>query len=148
MTPEALFTVCNTAALLSWVALAAATLSPRLRAAVWPAVGVALPGALAVIYVGALVAGIAGGAQGGFGSIAEVRSLFQNDHALLAGWVHYLAFDLVIGVLIARDAAKAGIGWPFVLPLLALTFLFGPAGLLAYLIVRVAARGRVSEVLS
>lgn len=148
LTPDQLFSTGNAAALVAWLALAAATFLPTLRRWVWPVAGIGLPAVIAVAYVGALIAGIAGGARGGFGSIGEVRSLFANDHALAAGWLHYLAFDLVVGTLIARDAARSGVSAVFVLPALALTFLFGPAGLLAYLVVRIARGGQLKEILS
>ncbi len=50
-----------------------------------------------------------GGSKGGSGSLAEVSMLFQDPWLLLAGWVHYLAFDLFIGSWEARDAARSGI---------------------------------------
>jgi hypothetical protein len=91
---------------------------------------VAVPLLLAIAYVALLVT--AKGAQGGFGAIAQVRLLFANDAVLTAGWFHYLAFDLFVGAWIAREAATRRI-WPIlVLPCLILTFLVGPAGLLAF----------------
>ena len=89
----------------------------------------ALLGWLALGYV-ALLLGHWG--PGGFGSLAEVRQLFERPGLLAAGWLHYLAFDLFVGTWIARDAAQRGLPHLAVLPCLALTFLFGPAGLLAY----------------
>lgn len=148
LAPETLFAACNALALLGWLALGISALAPKVRPAVWATTGIALPGLFAVAYLGALIAGFAGGATGGFGSIAEVRSLFQNDHALTAGWIHYLAFDLIVGTLIARDAARAAVPALFVLPALLLTFLFGPVGLLVHLVVRLARGGRFSETLS
>ena len=55
---------------------------------------------------------------------------------LLAGWVHYLAFDLLVGAWIVRTARAEGIPHWAVMPCLILTFLFGPAGLLAFAILR------------
>ena len=75
--------------------------------------------------------------DGGFSSIAAVRTLFANDWALLAGWTHYLAFDLLIGGWEVRDAQSRGISHLLVVPALILTFLVGPAGfLLVYLVIR------------
>ena len=34
----------------------------------------------------------------GFGSLAEITALFSVPELLLAGWIHYLAFDLFVGV--------------------------------------------------
>ena len=69
---------------------------------------------------------------GGFGSIQEVRALFLNDGGLVAGWVHYLAFDLFIGTWIAVEADKRGWNRLLQVPMLIGTFMFGPIGLLLY----------------
>ena len=79
---------------------------------------------------------------GGFGSLAAVRELFGEPGLLAAGWLHYLAFDLFVGAWIAERAARLGLPHLVVLPLLVLTFLFGPAGLLAFSLVRAAALRR------
>ena len=76
--------------------------------------------------------------DGGFGSLEAVRRLFDVPGLLVAGWVHYLAFDLFVGAWIAERAGAIGLPHLIVLPLLALTFLFGPAGFLAFVIVRAA----------
>jgi hypothetical protein len=73
------------------------------------------------------------GADGGFGTLDEVARLFANPWLLLAGWVHYLAFDLLIGNWEARDARARGVPHWALVPCLLGTFLFGPAGWLLYL---------------
>lgn len=55
---------------------------------------------------------------------------------LLAGWVHYLAFDLFVGTWEVQDAVKNSVSHLLVIPCLLLTFLFGPIGLLSYFAVR------------
>jgi hypothetical protein len=65
-----------------------------------------------------------------------VSRLFANRHLLLAGWVHYLAFDLFVGAGEVRDARRHALSHLLVVPCLALTFLLGPAGLLLYYAVR------------
>jgi hypothetical protein len=72
---------------------------------------------------------------GGYGSLAEVRQLFTSDWALLAGWVHYLAFDLAIGAYLAARMDRVGIGRLVQAPLLVTTFLFGPIGFALALII-------------
>jgi hypothetical protein len=99
--------------------------------------GVMVPLLFAVIY-GFLIATHWGEKTGGFGSIAQVRALFSNDWLLLAGWVHYLAFDLFVGSWQVRDAQKHKISHLLVIPGLILTFMFGPIGLLLYCIIRTA----------
>ena len=94
-----------------------------------------IPLALAVVYL-LLVVTHFGQSEGGFGSLAEVSLLFRNPHNLLAGWIHYLAFDLFIGAWEVRDAQKVGLHHLLVVPCLLLTFLFGPVGLLLYFMLR------------
>ena len=77
-------------------------------------------------------------ARGSFSSLAGVISLFKSPRVVLAGWIHYLAFDLMVGLYIVTDAARLGIGHGWLIPALGLTLMFGPAGLLLYLAMRVA----------
>ena len=77
-----------------------------------------------------------------FNTLAGVKSLFQNDALLLAGWIHYLAFDLFVGSWEVRDANRLGIHHLLVIPCLVCTLMLGPAGLLAYFVLRVILRGR------
>jgi len=73
---------------------------------------------------------------GGFNSIASVRTLFSHNHLLLAGWIHYLAFDLFIGCWIARQSDAMGISRLIQAPILLTTFIFGPLGLALFLSMR------------
>lgn len=71
-----------------------------------------------------------------FSNLASVWRLFSMPFVLLAGWIHYLAFDLFIGAWEVRDAQRLGIGHFKLVPCLLLTFILGPMGLVAYLILR------------
>ena len=93
--------------------------------------------ALAIVYVIFIFKGLGGDSQGGFDSLANVKLLFTNDDAVLAGWIHYLVFDLFVGMWICQDTAKTGINRWLLLPCLFFTFMLGPAGLLLYIIIRV-----------
>lgn len=110
------------------------------RSIAWPAAQLIVPAVLAIGYVLLLWHGRQAFDQGGFGSIQQVRALFANDSALTAGWLHYLAFDLFVGTWIARDGDRTGVPALLILPCLPLTFLFGPSGLLLYLILRLIVR--------
>lgn len=123
MAPDALFSVANSAALLGWLGLALAPL--RLQLADRMAVAIAL--ALATLYT-ALILTHFSGAPGGFDSLDAVARLFTRPHLLLAGWVHYLAFDLLIGTWVRGQARRHGLPYWARLPCLALVFLFGPLG--------------------
>jgi hypothetical protein len=137
MTPERLFSIVNALALLAWLPL---VFLPRARRTT-RVVPVVVPILLAVVYV-ALVATALPRSEGGFSSLAAVRTLFDDTWALLAGWTHYLAFDLWVGGWELRDAQRRGVPHLLVVPALALTFLVGPAGLLLYLAVRALASRR------
>jgi hypothetical protein len=67
-----------------------------------------------------------------------VSALFGHRGVLLAGWLHYLAFDLFVGAWEVREARRVGLPHWLILPALALTFLFGPIGLLVFLALRAA----------
>ncbi len=81
--------------------------------------------------------------KGDFWSLTGVMGLFKSPRAVLAGWVHYLAFDLAVGVFIVVDAARYDIHQLLLLPILVLTLMLGPAGLLAYFILRSALTGEL-----
>ncbi len=125
------FSTCSSLALLGWVLL---VVFPRQRHARLVA-GIGIPLAIAVVYA-VLIALYFGRSEGGFGSLAGVAQLFQNPPLLLAGWVHYLAFDLFIGGWESRDAQHHGVPHLLVVPCLLLTFMLGPIGLLAYFAIR------------
>lgn len=139
MTSEALFSLASSAVLPGWLLL---VLAPRWKWTTTLLTGVLLPALLGLLYL-YLIAVHWAGSQGGFGSLAEVRQLFDQPGLLLAGWVHYLAFDLFVGTWEARDAARLGIPHLLVVPCLLLTFLFGPIGLLLYFVLRGAMRRRL-----
>jgi len=93
MDPATLFRICNLAVLPGWAML---ILLPRWRLTRELIPAVILPLLLAIVYL-FLVVAYFGAAKGGFGSLDGVAALFQYPHVLLAGWIHYLAFDLFIG---------------------------------------------------
>lgn len=140
MTPNQLFSIVNTVALAAWLLLA---ILSRFRWVTDVVCRFAVPAIFAVIYI-AIVATQFGGSSGSFSSLPGVAALFANPWLLLAGWIHYLAFDLFTGTWEVRDARERGIPYLLVLPCLALTFLFGPAGWLTYVAMRFA-RARVTK---
>jgi hypothetical protein len=133
--PDVLFKVANNVALIGWLML---VLLPRWRWSARLFAPVLVPGLLAILY-SVSVATQFGRGPGGFSSLASVALLFQNRAILLAGWVHYLAFDLFIGSWEVRDSQRLGIAHYMVVPCLILTFLFGPVGWLLYMSIRIVA---------
>jgi hypothetical protein len=137
MSAELAFRIANAIAVLGWLVLIGGIVfgRPWLRDRV---AGIYWPVLFSVSYVAALSIGLSGGNGGGFSTLPEVRQLFSNDWALLAGWIHYLAFDLFVGAWIAGEAERAGASRWVLIPVLPLTFLFGPAGFLLFQIFKTA----------
>ncbi|WP_394731046.1 ABA4-like family protein [Altererythrobacter sp. GH1-8] len=139
MSWDTLFSIANLYALICWVALAFLPRWPALLAAIlYAGVGLlCLTYAVSLIgfMTGMLDAG--GGAGGGdFSSIEGVRTLFASDAGITIGWVHYLAFDLFVGLWIARDADAKGFNRIIQVPVLFFTLMAGPLGLLIWLVIR------------
>ncbi|MBL4854134.1 MAG: DUF4281 domain-containing protein [Robiginitomaculum sp.] len=80
----------------------------------------------------------------GMGSLKAVMLLFDSPISTLAGWTHYLVFDLFVGMWIVRDGRQNGIGALWRAPCLALTFMFGSIGLALYLLILWIRKGKVS----
>ena len=134
MTADLLFQITSVAALAGWIILAtgAAFDKPILRdilaGRVWPF-------AFSVLYA-LLIGAFFFKADGGFDSLANVQKLFTSPWVALAGWVHYLAFDLFIGAVIVRKIMQLRISRLFLLILLPLTLMFGPVGYATFVILR------------
>jgi hypothetical protein len=131
MTAEQLFSILNLVAMAGWLPL---VFLPRVRGTA-TLVPVLVPVVLAIVYL-TLVASTLFRSEGGFSTLSGVSTLFQNPWMLLAGWTHYLSFDLFVGGWELRDAQRRGIPHLVVVPALVLTFLLGPVGLLLYLAIR------------
>lgn len=105
---------------------------------------VVIPIILGIAYTWFLATGAFTGADapdgGGFGSLESLMILFTHPTAVLAGWIHYLVFDLFVGAWEVRDARRRQLNHLLVLPALFLTLMAGPMGLLFYLLIRAAFR--------
>lgn len=136
---DLLFSLSSAVALAGWIALLL-SLFPRLRALRGAFAKLAAPLLLSVFYA-VLIAAYFGRGEGGFGSLDEVALLFGDRGVLLAGWIHYLAFDLLIGAELADKAERERVPALVMPPIFVLTFMLGPIGFLAYHLVRpIAAR--------
>ena len=135
MSPENLFSICNIIAMIGWIVLIAIPW--------WTASDRFIIGIIIVlfgfVYAYLLFSGFKFADASKFGSLQGVMELFRDPVMVTAGWIHYLAFDLLAGVFIRKNAWKYGISHWLVIPCLLLTFLFGPLGLLLYLAIRTIA---------
>jgi hypothetical protein len=137
MNPDTVFLFCNNAILPAWILLALAPgwkWTDRIVHAAW------IPLLLALVYAAAFALNPGSPEGAGFGSLAGVMKLFTSPHAMLAGWIHYLVFDLFVGAWEVRDARRHGIPHWMVLPCLFFTLMLGPIGLGLYLVLRGALR--------
>jgi hypothetical protein len=140
MAPTPVFSVISSMALAGWLVL---LLAPR----GWRVLGwvprLLVPGAIALVYTALMGTNFAA-SGGGFGSIAEVRQLFASDPVLVAGWGHYLAFDLLIGVVLADRMDRAAVPRLLQAPVLLATFMFGPVGWLLGMLTEAATQRRAN----
>lgn len=133
-----LFGAVNILALIAWTVL---ILLPR-----WPAllsgvmyVGVGLLCLIYAVTMIGVLSGLTPNPEGGgadFTSIEGVQAIFATRAGVTIGWTHYLAFDLFVGLWIARDGDAKNVSRLVQAPILLATFMAGPLGLLIWLLVR------------
>ncbi len=146
---EQIFSVANTWALICWVILAFAPRPGWLQRGLFLGGSGLLAMAYAVLIIGLLSGSfdggtvIAGGSGGmDFTTLPGVQSIFMSQGGATIGWIHYLAFDLFVGIWVARNADSLNISRILQVPVLFFTFMAGPFGLVLYLILRAVMRGQ------
>ena len=132
MNPDNLFQIANNVAFISWIVLILFQRTSWIRPVI---LGTTIT-LLAGTYSYLLITTFDPAAFESFGSLAGIMELFTKPEAVLAGWIHYLAFDLMVGLYIVTNAEKLGINRWVIVPSLFFTFMMGPLGLLSYLILR------------
>ncbi|MEZ5893993.1 MAG: ABA4-like family protein [Parvularculaceae bacterium] len=140
MTWENAYLAINALVLPGWALL---ILAPRLKLTALVVHSVFYPALLGSIYAACLAAGMFFGqsAEGaGFGDIGAVSAIFDHPNGVIIGWMHYLVFDLFVGAWIGRDAIRQNLPHLAVAPCLVGAFMFGPVGLLAYVLLRALMR--------
>ncbi len=128
-----LFQVANNSVLVGWLLLLTLPHSRLTKAIVHSGL---FSGVLSILYLALIMGHFSLADLGKFSSLAGILELFQNPAVLLAGWVHYLAFDLWVGAWIVRKGREANISHFLLLPILVLTFLLGPIGFLLFLLLQ------------
>lgn len=143
---EQIFGIANLWAMLCWVVLAFA---PKREQIVTPIFygGVVLLAACYAMLIVSLLTGMIDGGEVSAGKIPDfttlvgVQALFDTQGGATIGWIHYLAFDLFVGLWVARNADRHFYSRIVQIPLLFLIFMLGPLGLLMYVILRLAFKG-------
>ncbi|HEX6849479.1 MAG TPA: ABA4-like family protein [Chitinophagaceae bacterium] len=140
MSPDSVFQTCSTIAMAGWIVLL--IISPFWSGFDKFLIGIVIA-LFAIVYTGLIFQVFTPGdfvrmdsLGEKFGSLNGVMELFTNRTALTAGWVHYLAFDLLTGIWIKKNAQKYNIHHLILIPCLLFTFMLGPIGVLLYLLVR------------
>ncbi|HXH06629.1 MAG TPA: ABA4-like family protein [Vicinamibacterales bacterium] len=133
--------------IVAWLPL---ILLPGWRVTRWLAETAVMPVFLSVLYaigITAVLLELGPGIVRDFGHADGVRALLQTEGLALVAWIHILAFDQIVGLLIYRDNMRHRfLALPAQSIVLLLTLMFGPVGFLAYYASRVSKRrsGRVA----
>ena len=133
MNPDVVYSIVNTIALVAWIALSVAPYNARVQQGALGGVVVMLGVLYAVLFIGSFN----GAMMKELATLDGLMGLFSNKQALVLGWTHYLAFDLVAGIYIVRNAQTHEVSSRAIIPFLWLTFMAGPLGWLTYVIFRV-----------
>lgn len=135
MNTEQIFQIVNLIALIAWLGL---LFFPRWKVTQIVVISGLVSLIFAIVYLLLFISSVGGAGfdPESFQTLEGLSSMFGNSKAVLVGWVHYLAFDLFVGMWISEDAKKKNIAhWKVFIPLL-FTFMAGPIGLLLYFVVR------------
>lgn len=92
---------------------------------------------LALIYGFYIITGLPSFDLSAFSTLYSVKQLFTMDQVVLAGWVHYLVFDLLVGNWVVNQSVRHRIKHYWIIPCLLFCFMFGPLGYLLFTLIRV-----------
>ena len=133
MTPAEVFSISNFIAMLMWILM---IVLPKWKATRFLIDHKIIPLILSLLYAIYIFLAMQTGGGMDFGSLASVMALFTEENAVLAGWVHYLAFDLLVGMWMIDENKKLGIHPLLMAPCLFATFMLGPVGFLLFMGIR------------
>ncbi|GAA4278702.1 ABA4-like family protein [Aquimarina mytili] len=133
MTPATIFSIAGMITTPMWVLM---ILLPKWKVTKLLMDYKVIPLVLSLVYAIYILNAIQIGGMMDFGSLASIMKLFTEENAVLAGWVHYLAFDLIVGMWMLDQNKKLEIHQLIMAPCLFATFMFGPIGFLLFMIIR------------
>lgn len=133
MTTAAVFSIANSMAMPMWLLM---IILPKWKVTRFLIDYRVVPIVLSLFYAYYILVHIQTGGGLDFGSLSSVMSLFTIENAVMAGWVHYLAFDLLVGMWMLNQNQKLGIHQLLMAPCLFATFMLGPLGFLLFMIIR------------
>lgn len=133
MTASTVFSLANALVLPMWILM---IFLPKWKPTQFLIYYKIIPILLSIIYVFYILQAIIANGMMDFGSLESVMELFSQQYAALAGWIHYLAFDLLIGMWIIDQNKDVNIHGVLMAPCLFLTFMFGPLGFLLFKVIK------------
>ena len=129
-----LFELANLSVMPFWLAMILAPrqrLTQRLMARPWPAA------VLAVVYATVLAPLLPSLLPLlARPRLAEIAAALGTPAGATLGWLHFLAFDLLVGRWVHADSLERDLPWWRTAPVLFLTLMFGPLGWLTHLLTR------------
>jgi len=140
MDANQIFSIANSLALISWIPLFFTPFNRKVRNVLVGSTVTLLSAAYAVLFFQTFDAG----ALESFSTLDGLMTLFSSEEAVLIGWIHYLAFDLLVGISIARNAEKYEFNPWIVRPIFLFTFMAGPLGFLLYVVYKTIAMKKYS----
>jgi len=133
MTTSFVFQFANTLAMLMWVMM---IFFPNWKGTRFLIDYRLVPIALSILYGFYIIQSLQAGGGMDFSTLESVMNLFTMEIAVLAGWLHYLAFDLLVGMWILDQNQTLKINHLILVPCLLGAFMLGPIGFLLFMIVR------------
>lgn len=144
---DMIFTITNNYALLMWLILAFAPRRTMILTGLFYG-GIGLLACTYAVIIIPLMTGLVDGGGGGvpdFSTLAGVQQLLASPGGATVGWIHYLAFDLFVGLWVARNADKYGFARWLQIPILLFVLMLGPLGLILYLLLRFTRHNKVAD---
>ncbi|WKK67598.1 ABA4-like family protein [Lutimonas zeaxanthinifaciens] len=132
-THSEVFSLANITAFLMWIPM---IVLPKWKVTRFLIDFKVIPIFLAILYAFYIVQSILNGPAMDFGSLKAVMHLFTIEEAVLAGWLHYLVFDMLVGMWMLDKNKTLKIHQAIMAPCLLGTFMMGPVGFLLFMGVR------------
>ncbi|PRX54835.1 ABA4-like family protein [Flagellimonas meridianipacifica] len=133
MTNAEIFSIANTMAMPMWLLL---IILPKWKVTRFLIDYKVIPLLLSLFYAHYIILHLQAGGGLDFGSLSSVMSLFTLEDLVMAGWVHYLAFDLLVGMWMINQNRNLGIHQILMAPCLIATFMLGPVGFLLFTVLK------------
>ena len=102
MNVDQIFIFASSIAFISWSLLFIYPYSTRIRQILYGGVVTCF----SLLYTGLFICYFDPESFQSFSTLSGLVSLFSNKEAVLLGWIHYLAFDMLAGLYISKDAEK------------------------------------------